>query len=197
MQSIPVLICEGCDDSLIAQSLQLQRELAFSAFLSVCISHFRHFSQVWECVLHPLLQFNLVAKQFICGKGSLRPRKQKAEKAHLARKSLKAKITLHPTFNVFVRIAQTKLQKETFFTWSQKNSLHSHGVGTVAGGEMNCSENFLHSQFDSQVCRPFSQRCRLYYVSRKMLAICLLLYYSLTLSASGSSPKINQIVEPN
>ena len=112
MQSIPVLICEGCDDSLIAQSLQLQRELAFSAFLSVCISHFRHFSQVWECVLHPLLQFNLVAKQFICGKGSLRPRKQKAEKTHLAQKSLKAKITLHPTFNVFVGIAQTKLQKK-------------------------------------------------------------------------------------
>ena len=112
MQSIPVLICEGCDDSLIAQSLQLQRELAFSAFLSVCISHFWHFSQVWECVLHPMLQFNLVAKQFICGKGSLRPRKQKAEKTHLAQKSLKAKITLHPTFNVSVRIAQTKLHKK-------------------------------------------------------------------------------------
>ena len=109
-------------------------------------------------------------------------------------------MTLPPTFNVSIKIAQSKLQKKqakrNFFYLVSKNSLHSHGVGTVGGGEMNCSENFLHSQFDSQVCRLFAQRCRLY-VCRKMLATCLLLYYKVTLSASSSSPKINQIVKPN
>ena len=46
----------------------------------------------------------------------------------MAQKSLKAKITLHPTFNVFVRIAQNKTAKETskkkLFTRACKEETH-------------------------------------------------------------------------